>query len=100
MKAISLAALTLFSLAVAACASTAQDVRATTASRACSPPGPAVVNADSRLFGFVTTDKDQPLVVTPGTLELQGRGVQPSTNGVAAHTAANTSSGRGNTTCL
>jgi len=75
-------------------------VRPHTASRECAPPGAIVVNPDSRLYGFVTTDEGQPRVVTPGTLELEGRGVKRSTNGVAARTAVDTSQGRGGSICF
>lgn len=99
MKTTILATFAAISLSMAACASSAQDVRAQSAHE-CTPPGTAVVNPDSRLYGFVTTGEGQPRVVNPGTLELQGRGVDPASNGAAVHSATNSADGRGNPTCF
>jgi hypothetical protein len=94
-----MAVFSVFSLGTAACASTAQEVRPQTALHNCTPQGPVVVNPDSRLHGFATSDEGQPRVVTPGTLELEGRGVAPSAGGTVAHSAGNTIS-HGDATCF
>ena len=99
MKTLSITAVvaTLATLLVAGCASTSIDAHPTTASSECTMPGGYVVNPDTRLHGFATTDPAQPRLVTPGTAQLEGRGVAPSTQGVAARTAADTARGRGDT---
>ena len=99
MKTLSIpaAVATVATLFVVGCASTSLDAHPATASRDCAMAGAYVVNPDTRLHGFATNDAAQPRVVTPGTAQLEGRGVAPSTQGVAARTVADTARGRGDT---
>jgi hypothetical protein len=79
------------------CASTSVDAHLATAHSDCTMPGTYVVNPDTRLHGFATNDPAQPRVVTPGTAQLEGRGVTPSARGVAVRSPADTERGRGDT---
>ena len=96
MKTTAMTVFAALTLAATGCASTSMD-HPVTAHNNCTIPGAYVVNPDTSLHGFATTDPSQPRLETPGTARLEGRGVTPGAQGVAARTALDTSRGRGDT---
>ena len=100
MKTTAMTVFAALTLAATGCASTSMD-HPVTAHNNCTIPGAYVVNPDTSLHGFATTDPSQPRLETPGTARLEGRGVAQGSNGVAARTALDTARGRGDTAyCL
>jgi len=96
MKATTITAFALFTLAAAAgCSATTEAARPTVANRECSAPGALVVSPPTVQRGF-DPDLADPAVRTVGTAQLEGRGVPADTSrGVAVRTAVDTSAGRG-----